>query len=390
MAALITTVALHQAQATFVQNFDFKGEVKLFNDADHKNVTDFDATVGGHTGPAVHIHTDGPVDSGAGFANITPVHGTTLFDIIITPADMTLFSDFSFRGQLTSAGVVELTVTDQFGTAFNFFTVSEGKDDDIPRFGVISLDGETIKSVELSVVSPESFKEIKQLEFSFGVGAVPDGGSTLMMLGGAIGILGLVSRFKKSALLSLLAAGALGFGSQAQAAQITGEIHMAGDVIFNTVDLSSSTAVNHWISTANNLERATTFGATGDFAVIPASTEADMTHPWTFSPSTTTAPLWSVSAFGFSFDLLSVTSVTKIGDNFLNVLASGIVHATGFDDTPGLFSFTVDNPDGLTHLTYSFADATITVPSVPDGGATVMLLGLALSGVGLVRRFMLA
>ena len=163
---------------------------------------------------------------------------------------------------------------------------------------------------------------------------------------------------------------------------------MAGDVVFDSVDLSSSTAVNHWISAANNLEKATTFGATGDFAAaIPTGTEADMTHPWTFSPSTPTAPLWS--ALGFSFDLTSILSVTKIGDNFLNVLAAGIVHATGFDDTAALFSFTVNNPDGKTHLTYSFADATVTVPGgVPDGGTTVMLLGAALSVLGIARRFL--
>ena len=141
---------------------------------------------------------------------------------------------------------------------------------------------------------------------------------------------------------------------------------MAGDVIFDSVDLSSSTAVNHWISIQNNLEKATTFGATGDFAAaIPTGTEADMAHPWTFSPSTPTAPLWN-SALGFSFDLASIIFVSKQGDNFLNVLASGTVHATGFDDTPALFSFTVNNPDGLTHLTYSFANATVTVPT-PGG-----------------------
>jgi hypothetical protein len=68
-------------------------------------------------------------------------------------------------------------------------------------------------------------------------------------------------------------------------------------------------------------------------------------------------------------------------------LASGTVHATGFDDTPALFSFTVNNPDGLTHLTYSFANATVTVPT-PDGGTTVMLLGAALSVLGIARRFL--
>jgi protein with PEP-CTERM/exosortase system signal len=176
------------------------------------------------------------------------------------------------------------------------------------------------------------------------------------------------------------------FSQQAQATQITGEIHMAGDVIFDSVDLSSSTAVNHWISALNNLEKATTFGATGDFTAIPTGTEADMTHPWTFSPSTPTAPLWNVAAFGFSFDLASITSVTKTGDNFLNVLASGTVHATGFDDTPAMFSFTVDNPDGKTHLTYSFADATVTGVTVPDGGSAVALLGIALIGIEGLRR----
>ena len=197
----------------------------------------------------------------------------------------------------------------------------------------------------------------------------------------------------KKTILAVLAMGALScalFSQQAQAAQVTGEIHMAGDIVFNSVDLSSSTAVNHWISAANNLNKATTFGATGDFAAaIPTGTEADMAHPWTFSPSTPTAPLWSVAAFGFSFDLTSIISVQKTGDSFLNVLASGIVHATGFDDTPALFSFTVNNPDGKTHLTYSFADATVTVPGgVPDGGTTVMLLGAALSVLGIARRFL--
>ena len=195
----------------------------------------------------------------------------------------------------------------------------------------------------------------------------------------------------KKTILAVLAMGALScalFSQQAQAAQVTGEIHMAGDIVFDSVDLSSSTAVNHWISVQNNLEKATTFGATGDFATIPTGTEADMAHPWTFSPSTPTAPLWNIAALGFSFDLNNIISVTKIGDNFLNILASGVVHATGFDDTAALFSFTVNNPDGLTHLTYSFANATVTIPGVPDGGTTVMLLGAALGALGMARRFL--
>jgi hypothetical protein len=184
------------AKATFVENTDFKGELKLFNDKDHKNVTDFTATVGGHFGPAVDIHTNGSVDSGAGFANITPNTGPLIL-LMFTPQDDTLFSDFSFRGQLTSAGTVTLTVVDSDGFSFSFTTPSEGKDDDIPRFGVISNDGETIKSVTLTVDSPESFKELKQVEFSFGAVQIPDGGATVMLLGAALSTLGLARRFFK-------------------------------------------------------------------------------------------------------------------------------------------------------------------------------------------------
>jgi hypothetical protein len=195
IVAIITlTVAFTwSANATFVENTDFKNELKLFNDQAWKNVTSFTATVGGHTGPPVLVQTDGHVDSGAGFANITPTNNEPLISLTFTPGDNTLFSDFSFRGQLTQAGTVSLAVFDQFGTEFDFTTMSEGKDDNIPRFGVISNDGETIDHI---IVTADSFKEFKQIEFSFGDGvAVPDGGATVMLLGAALTGLGLLRRF---------------------------------------------------------------------------------------------------------------------------------------------------------------------------------------------------
>ena len=64
IAALTFALTL-SAKATFVENTDFKGEPKLFNDQDHKNVTFFTATVGGHKRcPQVLVQTDGHVDSG--------------------------------------------------------------------------------------------------------------------------------------------------------------------------------------------------------------------------------------------------------------------------------------------------------------------------------------
>jgi hypothetical protein len=183
------------AKATFVENTDFKNEAFLFNDQAHHGVNDFTATVGGHAGPAVDIHAEGKIDSGAGFANIKPTSPSDpLVLLIFTPQDNTLFSDFSFRGQLTQAGFVTLTVVDSDGNSFFFTTQSEGKDDDIPRFGVISLDGETIDHITLRA---DSFKEFKQVEFSFGTGGVPDGGATVMLLGAALSTLGLARRFFK-------------------------------------------------------------------------------------------------------------------------------------------------------------------------------------------------
>jgi hypothetical protein len=190
----LSALGLNQAHATFVVNTDFKGELKLFNDVAHKSVTQFTATVGGHSGPAVDVQTNGRVDSGAGFANITPANGDPLISLTFTPADNTLFSDFSFRGQLTAAGFVTVTVVDSDGFSFTFTTPSEGKDDDIPRFGVISHDGETIDHV---TVTANSFKEFKQVEFSFGNASVPDGGATVMLLGMGLSGLGLVRRYVK-------------------------------------------------------------------------------------------------------------------------------------------------------------------------------------------------
>jgi hypothetical protein len=134
--------------------------------------------VGGHNkGPAVTVNTTGNVDTGAGFATIKPVKGGTLTDLIFAPADDTLFNDFSFRGQLAPTGftgTLDVKVTDQFGTVSTIsFSGIKGPNADFDRLGVVSNDGETIKSVEVLTATGESFKEFKQVEFSFAVPPPP-------------------------------------------------------------------------------------------------------------------------------------------------------------------------------------------------------------------------
>lgn len=391
VALAVMGLMLHQAQATFIENTDFKGEMKLFNDKDHKNVLDFIGTVGGHSGPAVRVDANARIDSGAGFANITPVHGANLTQLTFTPADNTLFSDFSFRGQLTQAGFVTVRVFDSEGLSFLFTTHSEGKDDDIPRFGVISNDGETIDHV---VISANSFKDFKQVEFSFGNGvAAPDGGNTVMLMGGALLALMGLSRLKnvKGAILAgMLAIAALGMTPNAKATAIDGDIELGGSVHFNTLFLNTATQVNTWVSDGNVVGFTSIQpGGTGDFrsTIIPLGTLVQMATPWVFG-TVNGGPqpaLWSV--FGFTFDLAS-SHVDFRSNRGLVISGVGTVSHAGFDDTAMEWQFTTQNAGGGGGVFFSFS-ANAVGANVPDGGSTVMLLGGAMSLLGIVRRFII-
>jgi VPDSG-CTERM motif len=165
------------------------------------------------------------------------------------------------------------------------------------------------------------------------------------------------------------------------AAAIEGNINFAGAVHLDNNNLGSATTVVTWFDAFNNAGKTSVVpGATGAFSVIPAGTSATMAQPWVFNPSTPTAALWSVG--GFTFDLLSATVVSQ-SNTFLNVLGTGIVSGNGFDPTSATWSFTVNNSNGQPKMMFSFAANN---NSVPDGGITVALLGIALVGVEVLRR----
>jgi hypothetical protein len=175
--------------------------------------------------------------------------------------------------------------------------------------------------------------------------------------------------------LAALAIGALSsvlFSQQAQATQINGIINFAGAVQLNG-PFGTATAVTAWLNP--HVEA----GSTGDFAGIPVNTAVSFTAPWQFSPSTPVPNLWSVA--GFTFDLLSSTVVTHTS-GFLSIEGNGIVSGNGFEPTPMTWSFTSQNKGGST---FSFS-ATGATTTVPDGGSAVALLGLALTGLEVVRR----
>jgi VPDSG-CTERM motif len=185
-------------------------------------------------------------------------------------------------------------------------------------------------------------------------------------------------------ILAFLATGLLScalFSQQAQASAIQGNINFAGAVAFDTNSLATATRVVTWFdSNGNPGFSSVQAGGTGDFAGILAGTQATMAQPWIFNPSTPTPGLWSVG--GFTFDLLTSTVVTQ-NATFLNISGTGIVSGNGFDPTAMEWSFTAQSAGGRTRTIFSFSANGV---AVPDGGSTVALLGLALTGIEVLRR----
>jgi hypothetical protein len=182
---------------------------------------------------------------------------------------------------------------------------------------------------------------------------------------------------KKTLLTGILA---LGMAIAAHAIPITGSIDMSGTATLNSTFLGSATA-------ATAFSAVTVGGApTGSFAGTFGASVTWSGFSW---PSNVlVAPLWTF-VFGantYSFDLANV-SVFSQSNSFLNLMGSGTLHVTGFDDTPGLWSFTISNSGGGEHSNFEFTFANSqTAAGVPDGGMTVALLGIAFVGLEGLRR----
>ncbi len=168
----------------------------------------------------------------------------------------------------------------------------------------------------------------------------------------------------------------LALGATAQAIGITGGISLAGGYTTDTGDVNTATKFTSFTSVAATGEAGSFVGITPTFS--PGSITMNGFDFTTFIGAT---PLWKVTATPADyFDLTSLTLVDHSVLNALTLTGTGTIHLVGFDPTPGSWTFTANQGGG----TFSFSSSNAAI--VPDGGTTLMLLGGALSGLGLLRR----
>jgi hypothetical protein len=187
---------------------------------------------------------------------------------------------------------------------------------------------------------------------------------------------------KKQLLVGLLT---LAMGYAAQAVPISGAITFAGGAELNSSSSATATAVTGWLDQSS--AQPTVQSRSQDFATfVGVGDTAAFAAPWSFN-SGPLAALWSVN--GFTFDLISSAIVFQ-GAGSVSVTGFGTISGHGFTPTAGTWRFSTQDPAAGTvgnppQSVFSFSAST---GAVPDGGTTVLLLGVSLVGVAALRTKM--
>ena len=200
--------------------------------------------------------------------------------------------------------------------------------------------------------------------------------------------------------VSCFAAGLLAtFSGSAEAIALTGEFSKTG--IFEPFLCTAGVCVQSSLNTANALDVTTMTGtpspgvngpitagsATGDFLTVldlngDIGQMKDFSFAGTGSAQFPVAPIASFEVFPNLIFNLATLSVVSQSSLVLVLSGTGTFVAPGFDPTPGTFVLTGQTAGGSS---FSFSASQAAV-GVPDGGATLSLLGAALLALGAARR----
>jgi hypothetical protein len=197
--------------------------------------------------------------------------------------------------------------------------------------------------------------------------------------------------------LSLVAAGSLALSMApitSMATPINGTISFFGNVTpFTGPPSSPGVTIASDYTTAQSLVFGFTqaaSGANGSFASVTAGTVVTMNGPLGVNPAVinSSGPLWSVGGFTFTLTTLteSLDTPTVLVLSGSGMMSDGIAADNNMGTWVATFTSASSGP-GVTFSWNSSSGASIPTTVVPETGASLLMMGMGLAGLGVFAKF---